>query len=99
MTHAIELRPKTWTKEEIDALPLPPMTPKILAAYTRIWTEPGLLESFDPGANGIWIAFVGEQIVAHGSSLEQVTRAARATGETDENILLVPVPPDNWVGL
>ncbi len=99
MAQMIETPSKVWTREDLDALNLPPMPPKILAAYTRMWTELDLFATFDPGENGIWVVFAGQHIVAHGPSLEEVTRIARETGEKDEDLLIVPIPPDNWVGL
>jgi hypothetical protein len=84
---------------DLDSLSLPPMPPKHLAAYKRMWSEPHLFDDFDPGQTGIWVVFSGERIVAFGPSLEEVSRIARDAGQKDEDLLIVPVPPDDWVGI
>ncbi|HEY7034958.1 MAG TPA: DUF5678 domain-containing protein [Thermomicrobiales bacterium] len=86
-------------QRNFDEMNLPPMPPKILAAYKRMWSEPDLFDDFDPGDTGIWVIFSGERVVAHGPSLEEASRIAREAGEKDEDLLIVPLPPDDWVGI
>ena len=89
----------TTNLPDLDSMSLPPMPPKILAAYKRMWLEPDLFDDMDPGETGIWVIFSGEKIVAWGPSLEEVSRIAEEAGEKDEDLLIVPVPPDDWVGI
>jgi hypothetical protein len=49
---------------DLDSMSLPPMPPKILAAYKRMWLEPDLFDDMDPGETGIWVVFSGANIVA-----------------------------------
>lgn len=80
---------------DLDALPLPPMPPKILQTYKRLWSEPDFFDDLDVGEEGLWVALYGGEIVASGPDLAKVLRLIDDYGP--DEILMHFVPPDDVI--
>ena len=76
---------------EIDEANLPPMAPHVLAAYRRMWREPGLFEAY---GEGDWLAVAGEEIVAAAASLDDLYRILEEMDNPE--VFIVPVSPGHF---
>ncbi|HEY7034960.1 MAG TPA: hypothetical protein VH482_26705 [Thermomicrobiales bacterium] len=80
---------------EIDRSSLPPMPPKILESYVKMWHDPHLFDGLEVGERGLWVAMHGEEIVATGTSHDEVLQRVEHYGP--EDILMQWLEPDDWV--
>jgi hypothetical protein len=82
---------------DLDSMPLPPMPPKILESYKRMWRDPEFFDHLEVGDEGLWAALHGEEIVATDPSHDKVLRLVEDYGP--EDILMLHIPPDDVIEL
>jgi hypothetical protein len=92
MLESMKTRPKAWTREELEALPLPPMPPKIRETNMKLWMEPTYLVHLEVGEDGLWVAMHGEEIAAADPSLRKVSEMVEHYGP--DEILMIHLDPD-----
>jgi hypothetical protein len=80
---------------DLESLALPPMPPKILESYKRMWRDPQLFDDLEVGDGGLWVAMHGEQIVASGPELSTVLRMVDDYGP--EDIIMLHLPADDVI--
>jgi hypothetical protein len=85
---------RVWTREELEALPLPPMSPKILETMMKRWMDPGHLDHLEVGDEGLWVAMHGEEIAAADPSLERVSKMVEHFGPDEILMLYLPPPSE-----
>jgi len=93
MLQTMKTKTKTWTREELEAMSLPPMAPKIREAHMKLWKEPTFLHYLDVGDEGIWVALHGEEDAATDPSLETVSRLVDHYGP--DEIMTIHLAPDD----
>jgi hypothetical protein len=86
---------KTAPARNVDLSALPPMPPKILESHLKMWHDPHLFVDLEVGDEGLWVAMYGEEIVATGTSHEEVLRLVENHGPDD--ILMQWLEPADWV--
>lgn len=91
MANSVEI--KTSPVRDIDLSALPPMPPKILESYLKMWRDPRTFDHLQVGDDGLWVAMHGAEIVATGPDLSKVLRMVDDYGP--EDILMLHVPPDD----
>jgi hypothetical protein len=84
---------KARTREELEAMNLGPMAPKIRETRMKLWMEPTYLDHLEVGEEGLWVAMYGEGIAATDPSLRKVSKMVEHYGP--DEILMIHLEPED----